>query len=199
MLALEPWSARLKMPLITPGASSDTITETVAKDYERNKYTFHGYIPSGAQAGLACAAAKDLIVGAFKMKTAVILSEEAAWTIPLDAGYADCLPAVGLKVIDHIRFSQFTANFTAIFNKIANETPDVIFTGMSHVGVQPTIQWKGRQLPIPMFGVSLQATHSGFWNDTNGATDGVLYAAISGPGVAVTETALPFIGAFRKT
>jgi branched-chain amino acid transport system substrate-binding protein len=39
-LALEPWSARLKMVMITPGASSDAITANIAKDYEHNKYTF---------------------------------------------------------------------------------------------------------------------------------------------------------------
>src|SRR5947209_2945759 len=75
---------------------------------------------------------------------------------------------------------------------------DVIITGISHVGVQPTVQWKSSQVPIPMFGVSSQATNSTFWKDTNGATEGVLYQAVSGPGVAVTEKTLPFVDAFVK-
>ncbi len=29
------------------------------------------------------------------MKTAVIMSEDAAWTKPLDEGYKECLPKVG--------------------------------------------------------------------------------------------------------
>jgi branched-chain amino acid transport system substrate-binding protein len=49
-----------------------------------------------------------------------------------------------------------------------------------------------------MFGISSQATNSTFWNDTNGATDGVLYQAVSGPGVAVTPKTLPFVAAFNK-
>ena len=52
------------------------------------------------------------------MKTAVIMSEDAAWTTPLDAGYEKCLPKIGLKVLDHIRFSPDTTDFTPIFNKI---------------------------------------------------------------------------------
>ena len=139
-----------------------------------------------------------MLVDGLKMKTAVIMSEDAAWTTPLDAGYAECLPKIGLNVLDHIRFSPDTTDFTPIFNKIEGEKPDVIITGISHVGVQPTVQWKSQQVPIPMFGVASQATNSTFWKDTNGATEGVLYQGVSGPGVAVTPKTLPFVDAFQK-
>ena len=135
VLALEPWASRLKTVMVTPGAASDVITENIKKDYERNKYTFHGYLTSSALSGQVCAAAKDMLVGGLKMKTAVIMSEDAAWTTPLDAGYEECLPKIGLKVLDHIRFSPDTTDFTPIFNKIEGEKPDVIITGISHVGV----------------------------------------------------------------
>jgi len=198
VLALEPWAARLKTVMITPGAASDVITQNIAKDYEHNKYTFHGYLTSSALAGLVCDAGKDLLVDGSKMKSAVIVSEDAAWTTPLDAGYEQCLPKIGLKVLDHIRFSPDTTDFTPIFNKIEGEKPDVMITGISHVGTQPTVQWKSQQVPIAMFGISSQATNSTFWKDTNGATDGVLYQAVSGPGVAVTAKTLPFVDAFQK-
>src|SRR5580658_337421 len=198
VLALEPWSARLKTVMITPGAASDVITANIAKDYEHNKYTFHGYLTSGALSQLVCDAGKDMLVDGLKMKTAVIMSEDAAWTGPLDAGYAECLPKIGLKVLDHVRFSPDTTDFTPIFNKIEGEKPDVIITGISHVGTQPTVQWKSQQVPIPMFGIASQATNSTFWKDTNGATDGVLYQAVSGPDVAVTPKTLPFVEAFQK-
>jgi branched-chain amino acid transport system substrate-binding protein len=198
VLALEPWAARLKTPMITPGAASDVIVANIAKDYEANKYTFHGYLTSSAQAGLVCDIAKDMLVDAYKMKTAVVMSEDAAWTKPLDVGYLQCLPKVGLKVLDEIRFSPDTTDFTPIFNKIEGLKPDVVVTGISHVGVQPTVQWKSQQAPFPMFGVASQATNSTFWKDTNGATEGVLYFGVSGPGVAVTEKTLPFVEAFAK-
>jgi branched-chain amino acid transport system substrate-binding protein len=198
VLALEPWSGRLKTVMITPGAASDVITQNIAKDYEHEKYVFHGYLTSSALAGLVCDAGKDMLVDRLKMKTAVIMSEDAAWTTPLDAGYEACLPKIGLKVLDHIRFSPDTTDFTPIFNKIEGEKPDVIITGISHVGTQPTVQWKSQQVPIPMFGISSQATNSTFWKDTNGATQGVIYQAVSGPGVAVTPKTLPFVDAFSK-
>lgn len=198
VLALQPWAGRLKTVMITPGAASDVITQNIAKDYEHQKYTFHGYLRSSALAGLVCDAAKELLVDGLKMKSAVVMSEDAAWTTPLDEGYVDCLPKIGLKVLDHIRFSPDTTDFTPIFNKIEGLKPDVIITGISHVGTQPTAQWKSQQVPIPMFGISSQATNSTFWKETNGATEGVLYQGVSGPGVAVTKRTLPFVQAFEK-
>ncbi len=109
------------------------------------------------------------------------MSEDAAWTTPLDIGYEECLPKIGLKVLDHIRFSPDTTDFTPIFNKIEGAKPDVIITGISHVGVQPTVQWKNQQVPIPMLGISSQATNSTFGKDTNDAAEGVLYQGVSGP------------------
>ena len=198
VLALEPWAGRLKTVMITPGAASDVITQNIAKDYEHNKYTFHGYLTSTSIADSVCDSAKDLLVKDLKMKTAVVMSEDAAWTTPLDAEYLKCLPKIGLKVIDHIRVSPDTTDFTPIFNKIEGEKPDVMITGISHVGVQPTVQAKSQEVPIPMYGVSSQASNSSFWQDTNGAVEGVLYQAVSGPDVAVTPKTLPFVAAFKK-
>jgi branched-chain amino acid transport system substrate-binding protein len=198
VLALEPWTGRLKTVTVTPGAASDVITQNIAKDYDHLKYMFHGYATSTKIADATCAAAKDLLVGQMHMKSAVVMSEDAAWTTPLDAEYLKCLQQIGLKVVDHIRFSPDTTDFTPIFNKIEGEKPDVIMTGISHVGVQPTVQWKQQEVPIPMFGVSSQATNSSFWNDTNGATEGVLFQGFSGPDVAVTPKTLPFVQAFAK-
>ncbi|WP_286137772.1 ABC transporter substrate-binding protein [Polaromonas sp. C04] len=198
VLALEPWAARLKTPFITPGAASNEISLSVHKDYEKNKYTFHGYLTSAALAHSVCDAAKELLVDGKHMKSAVIMSEDAAWTKPLDVAYEECLPKIGLKVLDHIRFSPDTTDFTPIFSKIEAAKPDVIITGISHVGVQPTVQWKTQQVPIPMLGISSQASNSTFWNDTNGAAAGVIFQAVSAPDAAVTPKTLPFSDGFKK-
>jgi branched-chain amino acid transport system substrate-binding protein len=197
VLALEPWAARLKMPLITPGAASNEITKAIHNDYDKNKYTFHGWLTSTAQAQLVCDAAKDLLVDNLKLKSVAIVSEDAAWTKPLDVTYEACLQKIGLKVVDHVRFSPDTTDFTPIFNNIEGKKPDAIVTGISHVGVQPTVQWKNQQVPIAMFGISAQALSPTFWNDTNGAADGVPSLAFATPDVAVTSKTKPFAQAFK--
>ena len=198
VLALEPWASRLKTVMITPGAASDVITQNIAKDYDANKYTFHGYLTSSAMGRLICDAAKEPPFTTLKMKSAVIISEDAAWTTPLDASYLECLPAAGLKVLDHIRFSPDTTDFTPIYNKIEALKPDVIVPGWSHVGVQPTVQWQSQQVPIPIFGRSSQATNSAFWKDTNGAAEGVIFWDLNSPDVAVSSRTIPFAEAYKK-
>jgi branched-chain amino acid transport system substrate-binding protein len=198
VLAMEPWAGRLKTVMITPGAASDEISKRVHEDYDHYKYVFHGYLASTFISDEVCDAAKDMLIDGLHMKTAVVMSEDAAWTIPLDAEYLKCLPKIGFKVLDHIRLSPDTTDFTPVFNKIEGEHPDVIITGISHVGVQPTVQWASQQVPIPMFGVSSQATSSTFWKDTNGASEGVVYQSVAAPDVKVTAKTVPFTDAYTK-
>jgi len=74
VLALEPWTGRLKTVMVTPGAASDVITQNIAKDYDNLKYTFHGYLTSTSLALQVCAAAEDLLVNDLHMKSAVVAS-----------------------------------------------------------------------------------------------------------------------------
>src|SRR3984885_2684729 len=198
VLAIEPWSARLHMPFITPGAASNLISKAVHDDYEHYKYTFHGWLTSTFNAQAVCDYSKDMLVGPYHLKTAVVMSEDAAWTTPLDAGYLECLPKVGLKVLDHIRFNPDTADFTPLFHQIEDAHPDVIITGISHVGVQPTVQWHDQQVPIPMFGISAQASTSAFWKDTNGAAEGIITVTAATPDVALSPVTIPFAQAYIK-
>jgi branched-chain amino acid transport system substrate-binding protein len=198
-LALEPWAGRLKIPTVTPGAASDEISKRIHGDYDHLKYFFHGYLASTFLSDSVCDAAKDLLVDSpLHMKTAVIMSEDAAWTGPLDAEYEKCLPKIGLKVLDHIRMSPDTTDFTPIYNGIEAKKPDVIITGISHVGVQPTVQWANQQVPMPMFGITSQGTSSTFWKDTNGATEGVVLQLVAADTVASTPKTIPFAQAYIK-
>ncbi|MDE1930621.1 MAG: ABC transporter substrate-binding protein, partial [Alphaproteobacteria bacterium] len=191
-LALEPWAGRLHVPYITPGAASTEITKHVHDDYNNFKYSFDGTLNSAFIAQSICDFSHDALVEGFHMKTAVVMSEDAAWTTPLDARYLECLPKAGLKVLDHIRFNPDTTDFTPIFNKIEGEHPNVIITGISHVGVQPTVQWHEQQVPIAMGGISSQATTSTFWKDTNGATESVISQTLAAPDVALSPKTKPF-------
>ena len=191
-LALEPWSGRLKLPYITPGAASDELGKRIHADYAKLKYSFHGYLASAFLAQSVCDAAKDLLVDKLHMKTAAIFSEDAAWTTPLDAGYEACLPKIGLTVVDHVRFNPDTTDFTPIYNRIEAKKPDVLITGISHAGVQPTVQWATQQVPFPMFGISSQATSSTFWKDTNGQAEGVILQLVATDSVATTPKTVPF-------
>lgn len=186
-LAIEPWSARLHMPTITPAAASDLISKQVHDKYDQYKYMFEGWLPSPILARAVCDASHDMFVGKLHMKTAAIMREDADWTKPLDDGLLKCLPQSGLKVVDNVAFNPDTTDFTPIFNGIEAKHPDVILTGIAHVGVQPTVQWHSQQVPIPLGGISAQATNPTFWKDTNGATEGVITQTGTVQGLALTS------------
>jgi branched-chain amino acid transport system substrate-binding protein len=197
-LALEPWAARLKMPTITAAAASNLITKQVHDDYDKFKYVFEGWLPAPIIAQAVCDSSRDLFVDMLHMKTAAMMSEDADWTTPLDAAQADCLPKAGLQVVDHERFNPDTTDFTPIFSKIEAAQPDVIITGIAHVGVQPTVQWHDQHVPIPMGGNSGQATNPEFWKTTNGAAGGVITQTGTVPGVALTPMTLSVADEFVK-
>ena len=198
VLAVEPWAGRLHMLTITPGAASNDISKQVHDNYAHLKYMFHGWLTSAFIAQSICDASHDTLVSQLHMKTAVVMSEDAAWTTPLDERFLTCLPKAGLQVLDHIRFNPDTTDFTPLFHQIEAKKPDVIITGISHVGVQPTVQWHNQEVPIPMAGQSSQATTSSFWKDTNGDADGVITASAAAPGVPITPKTIPFVEAYTK-
>jgi branched-chain amino acid transport system substrate-binding protein len=197
-LAIEPWVARLHMPTITPAAASDLISKQVHDKYGQFKYMFEGWFPAPILAQAVCDASGDIFAKTLHMKTAAIMSEDADWTKPLDDTMLACLPKSGLSVVDHVRFNPDTTDFTPIYNGIEAKHPDVIITGIAHVGVQPTVQWHDQQVPIPLGGISAQATNLTFWKDTNGAANGVVTQTGTVPGLAITPLTLPVAEEFQK-
>ncbi|HSU04175.1 MAG TPA: ABC transporter substrate-binding protein [Acetobacteraceae bacterium] len=197
-LAVEPWAARLHMPTITPAAASNLISKQVHDKYDQYKYMFEGYFPSPILATAVCDSSHDTLVESLHMKTAAIVSEDADWTKPLDEEYVKCLPQAGLKVVDEISFNPDTTDFTPIFNQVEAKHPDVMIMGIAHVGVQPTVQWHAQQVPIPMAGVSGQASNNTFWKSTNGATEGVITQTGSAPGIALSPATLKIQQEYQK-
>ena len=195
--AMMPWAARLHTPYIGGGASNK-IAAKVHANYDQYKYIFEQSPNSYYLARAVCDISHAALVKPFGFKTAAIMSEDAAWTKPLDAGYEKCLPKAGLKVVGHIRFSADTTDFTPIYNKIEGTHAHVIIGGMAHVGLKPTVQWHSQQVPAVLAGFNAQAGASNFWQHSNGATEGVITWNAGAPGAAVTPKSIPFIKAYVK-
>lgn len=197
-MAVQPWSARLKEPYIITGAATTKIPMNVHKNYDKYKYEFRVNLNSAFLAKTVCSGSKAILVDQLGYKTAVVMSEDAAWTRPLDEEYLKCLPKAGLKVLDHIRFDPDTTDFSPIFSRINSKNPDVIITGIAHVGVKPTVQWAQKQMPALLAGWSSQAGSSSFWNDTNGACEGVITGNLGAPNAAITDKSVPFATKYQK-
>ncbi|WP_097462221.1 ABC transporter substrate-binding protein [Mangrovitalea sediminis] len=197
-LAMQPWSGRLKTPLIISGAASTKIDQNTHAHYDRFKYTFHTFTNSTFIAKVACDFAHDVLVGQLGYKTAAIFSENAAWTKPVDAEYEKCLPKAGLKVVDKIGFEPNTTDFRPIFNKVQDTKPQVLMTAIAHVGAKAIVQWHQQQVPALMAGANGQGGSSAFWKATNGATDGVIVGTTGAAGAPVTDKTPKFYEDYKK-
>lgn len=199
-LALEPLATRLKTPFIISGSASPKIAKRVHDHYDKYKYTFQQFMNSYQMARGTCGMARDVLVGDLHYKTAVLFSEDAAWTKPLDEYYDKCLPKAGLKIVDHIKFSVHTNDFTPLFNRIESDNPDVIINAISHVGTKPVTQWHSQHVPALMAGPNGQGSSAGFWAATNGDTEGVIVGGtISANGAALTPKTPKFYKQYVKT
>lgn len=196
-LALMPWAARLHVPTLMSGPSTTAITQAVHAHYARNRYTFQTWLNTNFMAQSVCDFAREVLVphGA---KTAVVVSEDAAWTKPLDQAYAKCLPKAGLQVLAVTRFSRETNDFTPVFDKVQALHPDVVMTGWAHVGVKPMIQWHALHIPAVLVGLNAQAEVSAFWKATNGAADGAIAMVAAVDGERLTPKTIGFIHAYIK-
>jgi len=197
-LALEPWAARLKTPLIITGAASTEIDHNVHNHYQAYRYIFHEFANSKFIADAACDFAHDILVKDLHYKTADIFSESAAWTIPVDKEYEKRLPEAGLKVLDKINFAVNTEDFSPIYSKIEKEKPDVLITAIAHVGVKPVVQWRQQQVPMLLAGANGQGGSTAFYKATDGAAEGVIVGTTGANGAAVTEKTPAFFKAYVK-
>ena len=136
-----------------------------------------------------------LLVDQKHMKTAVIMSEDAAWTKPLDVGYEECLP------------------------KIARSYPLLARHHGIHADLQ---QGRGREARCDLYhrhlsrrraadgaegivgpahfdvGHSSQGNQRSLRQQTTDAAEGVLYQGVSGPNVVADAKSVPFAENFKK-
>lgn len=197
-LATEPWAARLKEPYIITGAAATKITERIDNNYERYKYVFRVNLNSAGYAKLICAQSHDVLVKQLGYDTAVLMSENFAWTKPFDKKAKKCLPKAGLELLDVIKIAPGTTSYTPIYHRIVELNPDVIIGVLAHLGLKPTVQWHKNRIPVLLAGWSSQAGTSSFWAASNGAAQGEITGAFGAPGAALTKKSIPFFKNYTK-
>jgi branched-chain amino acid transport system substrate-binding protein len=196
-----PWASRLKTPLIITGAASSQIPERVHDNYKRYKYVFHGYLNSAVIALATCLTSEKMFIKNKKLSylnRAVIFSEDADWTKPVDKMYKKCLPKAGFKVVDTIVFSPKTSDFRPLYSRVEKDKANIIMAAVAHVGVKPVVQWHQQQVPALFAGINGQGGSSAFWKATNGATEGMITGNVGANGVPLTPKTSGFYKAYTK-
>ncbi|MBV9813773.1 MAG: ABC transporter substrate-binding protein [Acetobacteraceae bacterium] len=196
-IAMTPWAARLKVPYIVTGAGADQVGDLVHDHYPAYKYVFRSILPASSTAQGVCASVRDLAVGQLHASSGVLMTEDAAWTQSYDALLKTCLPDGGLKLVDAVKVATDTSDFTPIFQSIEGTGAQVIVTGVGIIGDKPVVQWNNQQVPLPLLGYNAQAGASAFWQQTSGATNGLVTFTAASEDAALTPKTVPFAKAYR--
>lgn len=195
-LAVMPWIAKYKKNLIVTGASTEKLSLRIAENYDQYKYIFRaGPLNSDFIGEGSFDFCKEYLREKLGWKSVVLFGEDVEWNRGLQEFLkSDLEKRTGLKVLDSIRFSRDTTDFTPVFSKMTETKADGIYTLIAHVGVRPVSQWAQQKVSMPMVGLSPQSTDPTFWERTNGAC---LYQAIVsfGPDIEapITPKTIPYV------
>lgn len=167
-LALQPYLAKYKVPFITTGAASKTLTDNVAKNYEKYKYFFRFMINSNRQEVLAAKFLKEFVHGKLGYTKFAILSENAKWLHEYTPQLKKDLEAAGLEVVFYEMFDTDVKDFSPTFASIKAKGAQWIAELTSHAASVPLVKaWQDNQ-PAPMGLVDVKSMDSKFWEMTDG-------------------------------
>jgi len=173
-LALQPYLAKYKVPFITTGAASKTLTDNVAKNYKKYKYFFRFMINSNRQEVLAAKFLKEFVHGKLGYTKFAILSENAKWLHEYTPQLKKDLEAAGLEVVFYEMFDTDVKDFSPTFASIKAKGAQWIAELTSHAASVPLVKaWQDNQ-PAPMGLVDVKSMDSKFWEMTDGKCLGQL-------------------------
>ena len=173
-LALQPYLAKYKVPFITTGAASKTLTDNVAKNYNKYKYFFRFMINSDRQEVLGAKFLLEFVNGKLGYTKFAILSENAKWLHAYTPKLKKDLEAAGMEVVFYEMFDTDIKDFSPTFASIKSKGAQWIAELTSHAASVPLVKaWQDNQ-PAPMGLVDVKSMNSKFWEMTDGKCLGQL-------------------------
>jgi branched-chain amino acid transport system substrate-binding protein len=198
VLAIVDAVADAQIPYINPGASSMSIQQHVADDYERYKYLFRIGVNVQHLAEESCHYLES--VGIDYGATHVgIIYDDRQWTEELRPFLLDCIEGLGLPV-SLSGYDPSATDFSANFFELTGEGADwLIALSAASEGIIVTQQWGELEVQAPLTGFIAEAQEAGFLDATNGAGAyaGPFWQAAV-PGVEITSETTAFLEAYQE-
>jgi branched-chain amino acid transport system substrate-binding protein len=168
-LASQDYLPRYKMIYLGVAAASPAITERIAEDYDKYKYTFR---VGNLNAKWLALDTGQFIVNFFGKKLGVekvaILAEKAKWTEGLVPFLEGFYRKNGMEVV----YSEFmdvkTSDFSPIFSKVKSSGAELIVEVTSHIPETFIKQYHDQRVPVPIAGINVASQSSDFYEKTGG-------------------------------
>lgn len=193
-LAIQSVAAEHQILYLNAGSASPRLSDNVANDFERFKFTFRPSMTS-AQLGDGFIGPLQWLMEKYGFDRVAVLAETAIWADPIVERLKTLL---GDKIVLLERPSTDAKDFSVELSKIADSKAQIVLTLFSaDQGIVFARQWSDRQIPALVTGYSVQAQSSEFWNQTEGKAHGLITWK-QGVRTPITEKTIPFYDAFVK-
>ncbi len=195
-----------QMIFLDCGAATKELCTVVAEDYDRYKYFFrvtpicNVWLVSNTlmEVGMAGGIMKQQ-TGIQRPLRVAICAEGAQWADAMVAAMEALIPArLGMEVSGTWRPSPTATELTAEMTAIEAANTDIIMPIISGpLGIPYARTWGELEIPAASVGINVEAQKDGFWEATAGYGNYDTTLNTYCEGVALSDTTLSFIAAFK--
>lgn len=200
LAAMDLVSKYKKVQIITTGVLTPLLTQKVAENYEKYKYTFRNTNHSGNMMKEFITFLDD-IQKPFGLKSAYIMVQDVEHARRGGEFMKKALSEKGWEVIDMKIYPTGTTDYSVGLNEAKSKGADVLFLWMDMPESAILLkQWSDLKMKALPIGFVCAAEQPGFWKATGGKGEYLLVNVVNGgnaPG-NITPWTMKFVEAYKK-
>ncbi|MFW5918994.1 MAG: ABC transporter substrate-binding protein [Halanaeroarchaeum sp.] len=183
---------------MTTGAATPEAAEMVAQDYESYKYWFRTGPVNAHYLGTNMVDFAEANFDDMGWDSVYVLSEDYAWTEPIDVVLEEELSDAGVEVVGSNRYAGGTEDFSPIYDQVEASGADAAFVAMAHTGTTAIVQWAKQQRPFEFGGIHVPMQLPSYYSMVEGASRYGVTQDTSTPYAEKTEKTVPYANAFHE-
>jgi branched-chain amino acid transport system substrate-binding protein len=191
---LLPTVAEQKVLTINSAAGTERLGAAVSENYEKYKYQFNTGPLNGYYQGVNMLDFAEAYFSDLPWDSVAYVSEGRAWSEAQHELISEELEnTVDMEVVEIIRYSGGTEDFTSIYDRVEQSGADGMFASIAYTTVTAVTQWSKQQRPFGFLGNFTSLMPSAIYGALEGApryTASVNYGSV--PGVEVGPKTLEF-------
>ncbi|MFB6070039.1 MAG: ABC transporter substrate-binding protein [Halanaeroarchaeum sp.] len=182
---------------MTAGAATPEASTMVKDDYEKYKYWFRTGPVNAHYLGANMVDFAEASFDSLGWDSVYVLTEDYAWTKPIDAVLKNQLADAGAEVVGMKRYAGGTKDFSTIYDQVEASGADAAFVAMAHTGTAAIVQWAKQQRPFEFGGIHVPMQLPSYYGLVNGAARYGVTQNTATPNSEITEKTVPYANAYH--
>lgn len=182
---------------LTAGAATPDAATMVKDDYESYKYWFRSGPVNAHYLGQNMVDFAEASFADMGWDSVYVLTEDYAWTKPVDEVLSNQLADAGVDVVGQNRYAGGTKDFSAIYDKVEASGADAAFVAMAHTGTAAIVQWIKQQRAFEFGGIHVPMQLPSYYELTSGACRFGVTQNTATPNAEISEKTVPYANAYH--